>query len=122
MDNILRNHRELDRNAGRNMKLARLADSICMLDVPHPLLPDHEDLDRVLGRSAIVYIELCAPDKNQEGKKHRRHRPENLYSQILVGRADSACLGTLAITNREIDDGDEDNDRKEDGQCRDRVE
>src|SRR5579862_72089 len=63
VNDVLGSHGELDRHSNRHMKLVNFARPLGMLQVPHPLLADHENFHGRIWRTRIFKIQARSPDK-----------------------------------------------------------
>src|SRR5205823_14829273 len=66
VDHILRGHYQLHSATKRHVKLVDLALSVRMFKLPHPLLADHGDLQRVARRNKQACVEVCPPGEHPE--------------------------------------------------------
>jgi hypothetical protein len=67
VNRVLGRHNQLNLATDGNMQLIDFTLSRSVLKLPHPLLADDVDFDRVLGRTIEVEIHLHAPDKDGHG-------------------------------------------------------
>ncbi len=112
MNDILRRQQQFDRPSQRHMQFVDFGASLGMLCLPHPLLGDYLDLQRVGRRTVGIEIKDRAPDEHDQGKTERDYRPENFQAQIAGDFRRALVVGTAPIAECENDDSDRDQQRK----------
>ncbi len=103
MKYILRNQRDLNRNALRNVQGVDLMLPARVLHLPHPLLAHHVDLHRISWSIVDAEVQQRAPDEKYQEDSQRNQSP----CRFKKGRAldmDRVRMTALAITNREKQD------------------
>src|SRR5260221_4918235 len=86
------------------MKLVDLTLAAGMLELPHPLLADAIDLQRVGGRAFHVIVDHRAPYKNHHRDAERNDRPYDLQQSRAM------YLLRLAFGGPSVLDGEEKNE------------
>src|SRR5881628_425224 len=61
VDHVFGGHRQPNRTSDGNVQLIDLAAALQVLDLPHPLLADHVELQRPIGRAALLEKEARSP-------------------------------------------------------------
>src|ERR1700686_288501 len=77
VDHVLRGHDELHVLSGRNVEFIDLTLAFDVLNLLHPLFSDHIHFGCVGGRSALLKINDCAPDKKSNHYKEWKNRPSD---------------------------------------------
>src|SRR6266404_1029165 len=104
---------ELDVAANGNVQLVNLAQASGLLNLPHPLLPDYVDIERIHGSATIVHVHNSAPAKHGQGQKQRNYDPGSLQSHVAVNRNAHLSGMFATVLKKEIDDRGRDGDSKE---------
>ena len=68
--------RELHGAAQRDVQFVDLALPFHVLELPHPLLADDVDLERIVGRTALEEEDAGAPGEHDHGEAEGNHRPD----------------------------------------------
>src|SRR6266568_7332705 len=75
VNHVLRSHNQLDVAVNWHVQFIDLADAFHVLQLPHPLFCDDVNFTGVLGRSAHLEEENCAPDKDHYKNAKRNDGP-----------------------------------------------
>ena len=76
--------------ADRHVQLVDLALAVEVLELPHPLLADDVDVERLVGRARHREEDARAPDEDHHRDEERDDRPGDLEHQAAVdARADA---------------------------------
>ena len=100
VDHVLRGHRQLDRPAQRDVQLVDLGPPLGMLRVPHPLLADHVDLERVNGRVVHAVEEDRPPDEHDQPQQQRHADPDDSPACCSRSAGSSGPPSTRAVSRR----------------------
>ena len=95
------------------MQLVDLPLSVGVLDLPHPLLSDDVDLERIGRRPVHREEEVGPPEEKREGDEERNHRPGDFELQRALDSAGELRLRPPPILDREVDDRERDQRREE---------
>ena len=122
VNNVLRNHRQLDIRVHRHVQGVILSHTVWMLNMPHPLLANNINFFSILWRSAHLTINLHSPHKNRKTKNCRNKNPKRFHPSILIHRARSVCLATLLVLQCKVNDEEKCYDKEKDRQRQNRKE
>ena len=114
MEDILRDHRQLNIPARRYMKRIDLVLSARMLRLPHPLLADNIDVHRIGRRVVDSEVQQRSPDKHDQKERQRNDGPGRL-EQSRTFYLNRNRMPLLPIADRETKD--EDSNKRQADQC-----
>ena len=115
MDHILRRQDQLHRPADRDVQLIDFAHPAFVIDLPHPLLADDVNLQRVFRRTFHVGVDSRPPEIHHHHQNERNDRPGRLQHVMLGNSRRNLIVGSPAIANREVDNRDENQEDKKAG-------
>ena len=101
VDDILRGQHEAHRLADRNVQGVDFALAAGVLDFPHPLLADDENLEVSRRRLVQPDVNLRAPHEEPEKGDQRRRGPADLENPALLGRIGARGAAAAAIAHAE---------------------
>ena len=79
VDHVMRDHRQLDRPAHRDVQLVDLRPPLGVLQMPHPLLSDDRNIERI-ARRFVHPEEESRPPGEHDQTEHKRHGdPDHLH-------------------------------------------
>src|SRR5262245_25318834 len=84
-----------------------------MLDLPHPLLSGHVDVERAGGRRGQAEEHRRSPEEHHEYETERNHRPRDLEDGRLVDLRRDLVRRATVVPDREVDDERPDQKGKE---------
>jgi hypothetical protein len=116
VDHVLRSHHQPHVLARGHVQLVDLALAARMLRLPHPLLADDKDLQRVCGRVVELQIEVRAPDREADEDQQRRRGPPDLPAPGLLGGLVARGGARVPVLGGEQDQQEDD---ERGGECRD---
>ncbi len=115
VDHVLGSHDQLHGAADRHVQLVDLALPPHVLDLPHPLFADNEDLHRARRHPIQIEEHLRAPAEHAHGNDEWNDGPQQLEGErTMDGDADLVAV-TPAVPDRENDDQACDQQRKKRG-------
>src|SRR5690349_2557286 len=103
MNDILGSHREFYWNAHRHMELVDVTPAIEILDLPHPLLPNHENFHGRCRRNSISNKERSAPPEHHNADACRNNGPRDFKREIVSGWWWRFVPGAATVFHREIE-------------------
>ena len=113
VDHVLRRQQHLHRPRDRHVQLVDLPLAAQMLELPHPLLADAVELERVGRRRVREEEHVRAPDVREEKDDERDDAPGDLEPVRAVDLRRTLVAGTPAVADREVEDQRRDQDAHE---------
>src|SRR5205807_8800836 len=106
VNDIFGGHDQTDLAADGDVQLVDLALAGSVLKLPHPLLADDVDFNRVFRRTVLVKVNLRAPEKDAHRNQQRNYRPERFQFGRAFDRArDLEGIAAAIFDDKENDYG-----------------
>src|ERR1700720_620754 len=100
------------------MQLVDLAYTFGMLQVPHPLLPDHKNFRGSIRRTRVSNIEAGRPEKYDDADECRNPGPQDFEWDIFLDFRRYLIFRLPPVLDHEEENRGEDHHRKKERNCR----
>src|SRR5262245_5899068 len=103
VNHIFGGHRKLDPATDWNVQLIDLALAVQVLKLPHPLLADDIDVERLAWRVIDGEIEARSPDENSHRDEERDDAPHQFENHRPLNRAGYFAIASTPELDGEVE-------------------
>ncbi len=103
VNHIFAGHDQPDIAANRHVQLIDLFAAIGLLQLPHPLFPDHINVEGIGGCVPVIHVNRRAPSEHRQQKRERQSNPGNFQPQVAVNRHTDFSGRLALVFEKEID-------------------
>src|SRR6202521_1475612 len=113
VDDIFAREDQADVAPHGDMQLVDLLQAVGLLRLPHPLLGDDVNIERIERRAAKVYVDDSAPAEHGHGQNQGNDHPHGLETRITVDGNTDGIAFLAVVLEEENDNRRGDSDREE---------